>query len=72
MIWTRKQFEREMERRMIEADRERWQNERIDRMQRQIDDLREQLFDLRIQLDPDFQKKHTPVCGSETTCCPAP
>ena len=72
MIWTRKQFEREVERRMIEADRERWQNERLDRMQKQIDDLREQLYNLRMQCDPDFQKKHTPVCGSETTCCPAP
>lgn len=67
MLYTKKQMEREVERRMIEFDHQHWLDNRLREMDRQIDGLAKDIWDLRVKLDPEFKARMTPTCGGE--CC---
>lgn len=70
MLYTKKQLEREVDRRMMEFDKQRWLDNRLREMDRQIDDLAKEVWDLRVKLDPEFKARMTPTRGD--TCCKDP
>ena len=67
MLYTKKQMERECERRMAEYDENRWRAERMEALGRRIDKIECELFELRMKVDPEFKVRNVPVCG-ETGC----
>lgn len=71
LLYTKKQMEKEVERRMMEFDQQRWLDNRLREMDRQIDDLAKEVWELRVKLDPEFKARMTPTCGSNC-CTPAP
>ena len=62
-LYTRKEMERECERRRYEENRFLGIGEDLSNLRREIDKLHKELYDLRCRVDP--QMKQTPV-GS---CC---
>lgn len=62
-LYTRKEMEREFERRAYEERRFINIGENLERNRREIEEVRRDLFDLRCRVDP--QMKQTPI-GS---CC---
>ena len=66
MLYTKKQMEREVERRMMEFDQQRWLDRRLSEMDRHIDDLAKEVWDLRTKVDPEFKARMTPTCSG--TC----
>ena len=67
LLYTKKQMEKEVDRRMMEFDEKRWLENRLREMDRHIDDLAKEIWDLRMKLDPEFKARMTPTCGD--TCC---
>lgn len=63
-LYTRKELERECERRDYEETRFRCIGEELSDLRKEIDGLHRELFDLRCRVDPLM--KQTPV---ESCCC---
>lgn len=73
LLCTEKQMEREIERRLTEADKWRWMNERTERLSRDLDEVRNELWQLRVKVDPEFQSPVNPGCvRGDIPCAPAP
>ena len=70
-LYTKKQMEKEFERRMSEADRWRWMEDRLERLGREISEVHDELWRLRQKVDPEFRAGLTPTCGSDC-CTPGP
>ena len=68
MLYTKKQMEREVDRRMMEFDKQRWIDNRFRDMGNQIDDLAKEVWELRMKVDPEFKARMTPTTG----CCEKP
>ena len=66
LLYTKKQMEKEVERRMMEFDQQRWLDNRLREMDRQIDGIAKELLELRMKLDPEFKARMTPVCDCGT------
>ena len=71
LLYTKKQMEKEVDRRMMEFDQQRWLDNRLREMDRQIDDLAKEVWELRVKLDPEYMARITPTCGSNC-CAPGP
>ena len=65
MIFTRKAFENELNRRMHEEYVQRMRDEKVDSLQKRICILEEQMFNLRMKADPEFRRRNTPTCGCD-------
>ena len=65
MIFTRKAFEREIDKRMHEEYVQRMRDEKIDSLQKSICILEEQMFNLRMKTDEAFRRQNTPTCGCD-------
>lgn len=62
MIFTRKAFENELNRRMHEEYVQRMRDESIQRLEKRILVLEDDVYGLRMKVDEDFRKRNTPTC----------
>lgn len=65
MIFTRKAFEREIDKRMHEEYIRRMQDERLERLEKRVAELELTMYDVRMKADPEFCRRNTPTCGCD-------
>lgn len=67
IFMTQKQFDRKVDRIMIERDERARMYNRMNDLERKIDRVNEKMYALQMKIDPEFRRQNTPVCGSGMT-----